>query len=406
MGCEGSRRDPTGCTITLIGRPGADIVDPASLNPKIARFLEEVRPATPCLVLDLDVVARQYRHLSEALPLARVYYAVKANPEPEIIRVLAALGSSFDVASPSEIDMCLAAGVPGSALSYGSTIKKQADIAYAYERGVRLYAFDSIGELEKIADAAPGSEVVCRILTSNEGAEWPLSRKFGCEIEMAAGLLGLSARLGLRAAGVTFHVGSQQRHPRQWDEAIALTGRLFSELASSGVELRMVNLGGGFPAHYRGTVPPIEAYAEAIMKAMDYHFGGNLPEMIIEPGRYLTGDAGVIRSEVVLVSWKCEGDDKRWVYLDVGIFGGLAEAMGEAIKYHMLTSADGGPVGPVVIAGPTCDSVDIMYEKEDYRLPLDLAIGDTVDILSAGAYTTCYSTVGFNGFGPLACYCI
>jgi ornithine decarboxylase len=365
-----------------------------------------VRPATPCLVLDLDVVADQYRHLRAALPLASVYYAVKANPAPEIVSVLAGLGASFDVASPSEIDLCLAAGVDASALSYGSTIKKARDIAYAYQRGVRLFAFDSIGELEKIAEAAPGSEVVCRILTSNEGAEWPLSRKFGCEIEMAAGLLGLAGRLGLVAAGVTFHVGSQQRHPRQWDEAIALTGRLFSELASAGVNLRMVNLGGGFPAHYRGHVPPIEAYAEAIMKAMDYHFGSNQPEMVVEPGRYLTGDAGVIRSEVVLVSWKCEGDDKRWVFLDVGIFGGLAEAMGEAIKYHILTSRDGGPVGPVVIAGPTCDSVDILYEQADYRLPLDLTSGDTVDILAAGAYTTCYSTVGFNGFGPLACYCI
>ncbi|MEA2686934.1 MAG: ornithine decarboxylase, partial [Actinomycetota bacterium] len=283
------------------------------------------------------MVAEQYRHLREALPLAKVYYAVKANPEPEIVRVLAGLGASFDVASPSEIDLCLAAGVPGSALSYGSTIKKTPDIAYAYERGVRMFAFDSIGELEKIAAVAPGSDVVCRILTSNEGAEWPLSRKFGCEIEMAAGLLGLSGRLGLVPAGVTFHVGSQQRHPRQWDEAIALTGRLFSELATAGVELKMVNLGGGFPAHYRGHVPPIEAYADAIMKAMAYHFGGNQPEMVVEPGRYLTGDAGVIRSEVVLVSWKCEGDEKRWVFLDVGIFGGLAEAMGEAIKYHMLT---------------------------------------------------------------------
>jgi ornithine decarboxylase len=357
-------------------------------------------------VLDLDVVARQYRRLSEALPAARVYYAVKANPAPEIIRALAGLGARFDVASPGEIDLCLAQGVAGSALSYGNTMKKAADIAYAYRHGVRLFAFDSIGELEKIAEAAPGSEVVCRILTSNEGAVWPLARKFGCEIEMAAGLLGLSGRLGLKPAGATFHVGSQQRHPRQWDEAIALTGRLFSELAGAGVDLRLVNLGGGFPGHYRGHVPPIEAYAEAIMKAMEYHFGDTLPEMIVEPGRYLTADAGVIRSEVVLVSWKCEGDEKRWVYLDVGVFGGLSEAMGEATKYHLLPSRQEGPVGPVVIAGPTCDSVDILYEEADYRLPLDLAIGDTVDILSAGAYTTSLSTVGFNGFGPLACYCI
>jgi len=365
-----------------------------------------VRPPTPCLVVDLEVVAAQYRRLATALPMASVYYAVKANPAPEVLRVLVQLGSSFDVASPGEVDLCLDAGASPDMLSYGSTIKKNADIAYAYGRGVRLFAFDSIGELEKIAENAPGSGVMCRILTSNEGAEWPLSRKFGCEIDMGATLLGLARPMGLDATGVMFHVGSQQRHPHQWDDALALTARLFSELADCGVDLRVVNLGGGFPATYRAHVPPIEAYADAITKAMAHHFGDQPPRTIVEPGRYIVGDAGVIRSEVVLVSRKRENDERRWVYLDVGIFGGLAEAIGEAIKYRVVTSCDGGPVGSVVLAGPTCDSVDILYERADYPLPLALTAGDTVDILSAGAYTTTYATVGFNGFEPLASYCI
>lgn len=381
------------------------VTAPAAVNPKIASFLDERRPPTPCLVVDLGVVADQYRRLANAMPWSEVFYAVKANPDPEIIGLLAGMGSSFDVASPIEVDLCLDAGARPESLSYGNTIKKPPDITYAYERGVRVFAFDAVSELEKIAELAPGSAVYCRILTSNEGAEWPLSRKFGCEIEMAADLLLLAPRLGLDPTGVVFHVGSQQRHPRQWDEAIAITARLFSELSRAGVELRVVNLGGGFPSRYRGAVPPIEAYADAITRAMTYHFGGTLPEMIVEPGRYITGEAGVIRSEVVLVSWKREGDDKRWVYLDVGIFGGLAEAMGEAIKYEIIPSRQ-GPTGPVVIAGPTCDSVDILYEHADYRLPLDLQAGDHVDILSCGAYTTTYSTVGFNGFAPLASYCI
>ncbi len=352
------------------------------------------------------MVAAHYRRLAAALPGTGVYYAVKANPAPEVLRVLAGLGSSFDVASPLEVDLALAAGAPPASLSYGSTIKKKADIAYAYGRGVRLFAFDSIGELEKLAENAPGADVMCRILTSNEGAEWPLSRKFGCEIDLAAALLGLAGPMGLHATGVMFHVGSQQRHPHQWDDALALTARLFSELADAGVDLEVVNVGGGFPATYRGHVPPIESYTETITKALVHHFGENVPRTIVEPGRYITGDAGVIRSEVVLVSRKRDDDEKRWVYLDIGIFGGLIEVMGEAIKYRVTTSRDGGLVGPVILAGPTCDSVDILYEEADYRLPLELTDGDTVDFLSAGAYTTTYATVGFNGFRPLASYCI
>ena len=380
--------------------------DAYTVNPRIARFLEEERPPTPCLVVDLEVVEEKYRRLEAALPLSTIYYAVKANPHPAVLERLVRLGSRFDVASPSEIDACLAAGAAPDTISYGNTIKKHSDIAYAFDRGVRIYAFDSIGELEKIADAAPGSEVYCRILTSNEGAEWPLSRKFGCEIEMATELLTLAPKMGLDATGVAFHVGSQQRFPRQWDEAVALTSWLFEEVAREGVQLRSVNLGGGFPAHYRGSVPEIESYCDAIMRGMTHHFGESLPQMIVEPGRYICGDAGVLRSEVILVSWKREGDDKRWVYLDVGIYGGLAEAMDESIKYNLVTSRDGGPVGPVIIAGPTCDSVDIIYEQTEYQMPLDLQPGDFVDFLSTGAYTTTYASIAFNGFPPLRDYCI
>lgn len=400
------RSEHWGPAITLIEQSAHAICASGAVNARIARFLEQAQPATPCLVIDLDVVAAQYRRLAAALPLTDIYYAVKANPAPEVLRVLVELGSSFDVASTHEVDLCLAAGAAPDSLSYGSTIKKACDIAYAYRRGVRLFAFDSIGELEKIAEHAPGSGVLCRILTSNEGAEWPLSRKFGCEIDMASTLLRLAGQMGLDATGVMFHVGSQQRDPHQWDEALVLTAELFSELADAGVDLRVVNMGGGFPAIYRTHVPPIESYAQAITQGLTNQFGDRAPRTMVEPGRYITGDAGVIRSEVVLVSRKRHDDEKRWVYLDVGIFGGLAEATGEAIRYRLVTSRDGGPVGPVVLAGPTCDSADILYERADYLLPLQLAASDTVDILSAGAYTATYATVGFNGFGPLRSYCI
>jgi ornithine decarboxylase len=359
------------------------------------------------MVFDLGAVEQKYREMEKAMPETRIYYAVKANPAPDILKLLAKLGSCFDVASLPEIDMCLAAGAKPENLSYGNTIKKERDIAAAFERGVRLYAFDSEAELEKIARAAPGARVFCRLLAGSEGAEWPLSRKFGCDHAMARELMLRAPKLGLVPFGLSFHVGSQQKDPTRWDQAVAETAKLFRELEALGVELRMVNLGGGFPARYRKRVPTIAKYVEEIRAALRRHFGNRPPEhLIMEPGRGMVGDAGVVQSEVVLISKKSAKDDKRWVYLDIGKFGGMAETMDEMIQYPIVTERDGGTAGPVVLAGPTCDSVDIMYEKADYRLPMDLKCGDRVTFLSAGAYTTTYASVAFNGFAPLKEYYI
>src|SRR5271168_494365 len=168
---------------------------------KIAQFLEDRRPATPCLVFDLDVVEENYHDIHRAMPDALIYYAVKANPAPEILERLARLGSRFDTASVAEISMALAAGAKPEHISFGNTIKKQVDIATAYALGVRLYAFDSAAELDKLAEAAPGSQVFCRILTSGVGADWPLSRKFGCDVAMAEELLKSAPGKGLTPIG-------------------------------------------------------------------------------------------------------------------------------------------------------------------------------------------------------------
>lgn len=376
------------------------------LSDAVVRFLNEVDPATPCLVIDLAVVAARYRALQQALPEAPIYYAVKANPDVALLRVLVDLGSRFDVASRAEVDACLAAGASPAAMSYGNTIKKEADIAYAYGRGVRLFACDSEQELDKLARAAPGSSVFCRILTSGGGADWPLSRKFGCDPTMASDLLVSAAGRGLDAVGVSFHVGSQQRDPGQWDAALGAAAAVFAAAAERGVALRMVNLGGGFPAHYSDPVPPISSYATAIRRSVTRHFPLVVPSLIIEPGRYIAGDSGTLLAEVVLVSRKSDSDPVRWVYLDVGIFGGLSEALNEAIRYQIRTARDGGPRGPAILAGPTCDSLDVLYERNQYQLPLDLGAGDRVAILHTGAYTHTYCSVGFNGFPPLQAYCI
>jgi ornithine decarboxylase len=375
------------------------------MTKKIERFIAEQRPATPCLIMDLDVVADNYRRLRSSVPRASIFYAVKANPAPEILKVLAKLGSSFDTASVAEIDMALATGAGPERISYGNTIKKKSDIAAAHQRGVSLYAFDSDAELGKIADAAPGSRVFCRILTSGANADWPLSRKFGCEIEMAKKLLLEAAKRDVKPYGVSFHVGSQQRDPTQWDTAVAQAAWLFRECEDKGVQLSMLNIGGGFPTRYRRTIPGITSYGSAIDDSLHRHFGNRIPDIIVEPGRQMVGSAGVIQTEVVLISKKSESDTKRWVYLDIGKFGGLAETMDEAIQYPIHSARTGAPA-PVVLAGPTCDSADILYEKADYRLPSDLEIGDKLEIRAAGAYTSTYASVAFNGFDPIKTYCV
>jgi ornithine decarboxylase len=373
------------------------------MTQRIRDFLRHRQADGPCLVVDLDVVRDNYLGFAKALPDTRVFYAVKANPAPEVLSLLAGLGSCFDTASVAEIEMVLAAGATAERISYGNTIKKERDIARAYTLGVRLYAVDCLAEVEKVARAAPGSRVFCRILCDCVGAEWPLSRKFGCESGMAVDVLEAAYRLGLEPYGISFHVGSQQRNPHAWDRALASAAAVFRECGERGLTLSMVNLGGGFPTKYLKNVPTVKAYGTAIFRALRRHFGNRIPETIVEPGRGMVGNAGVIEAEIVLVSKKSESDGVRWVYLDIGKFGGLAETMDESIRYPIRTPRDSrdGEVGPCVLAGPTCDSADVMYEREPYLLPVTLEIGDKVLIEGTGAYTATYSAVAFNGFAPL-----
>ncbi|MCJ2083626.1 type III PLP-dependent enzyme [Methylobacterium sp. J-090] len=363
----------------------------------------------PVMVLDLDVVRDNYTAFARALPDTRVFYAVKANPAPEVLRLLAEMGSCFDTASVVEVEMALAAGATADRISFGNTIKKERCIGRALKLGVRLFAVDCEAEVEKISRAAEAAgiaaadvQVFCRILCDGAGAEWPLSRKFGCVPEMAVDVLEHACRQGLHAYGVSFHVGSQQGNTEAWDGALASAATIFRECADRGIALSMVNLGGGFPTRYLKAVPGVESYGDAIFRALTKHFGNHLPETIIEPGRGMVGNAGMIEAEVVLVSKKSEAEDEiRWVYLDIGKFGGLAETMDESIRYAIRTDHDGDRTSPCVLAGPTCDSADVLYEKVPYPLPVSLSIGDKVLIEGAGAYTTTYAAVAFNGFPPL-----
>ncbi len=379
------------------------------MNERIHRFLRERQEDGPCLVVDLNIVRANYLTFREALPDSRVFYAVKANPAPEVLALLVELGSCFDVASVTELELVLNAGATPDRISYGNTIKKEKDIARAYELGVTLYATDCRADVEKIARSAPGARVFCRILCDGANAEWPLSSKFGCHPKQAADILEYAYQLGLKAHGVSFHVGSQQPNVRAWDRCLAASAEVFKECAERGLTLTLVNLGGGFPIKYLKEVPMVETYGTAILRSLRTHFGDSVPETIIEPGRGIVGDAGAIEAEVVLISEKSSGDEAmRWVYLDIGRFSGLAEAMDEAIRYSIRPAhenqEESSSLIPCVLAGPTCDSVDVLYEKKPYYLPTSLAIGDKVLIEGAGAYTATYSSIAFNGFPPLRSY--
>ena len=372
---------------------------------KMKAFADERE--TPFVVIDTKIISDSYDQLVSNFPFAKIYYAVKANPATEITELLRDKGSNFDIASIYELDKVMATGVGPERISYGNTIKKAKDIRYFYDKGVRMYATDSEADLRNIAKAAPGSKVYVRILTEGSNtADWPLSRKFGCQTDMALDLLILAKQLGLVPYGVSFHVGSQQRDIDVWDAAIAKVKVIFERLKEEdGIVLQMINMGGGFPANYIAKTNDLTTYADEIIRFLKDDFGDDLPEIILEPGRSLIANAGVLVSEVVLVSRKSRTAVERWVFTDVGKFCGLIETMDESIKFPIWTEKK-GEMEEVVIAGPTCDSADIMYEHYKYGLPLNLASGDRLYWFSTGAYTTSYSAVEFNGFPPLKAYYI
>ena len=292
----------------------------------------------------------------------------------------------------------LEAGAPASHLVHSNPVARRDHLAQAYALGVRLFVVDSAGEVAKLADAAPGSSVLVRIVTSGSGSDWPLSRKYGCRVDEAVALLVEAGRCGLDPAGVSFHVGSQQRDPHAWAAPIASAARVFAGVRAAGHHPWLLDLGGGFPARLDGEPLPVADYGRAIDAHLRAAFGADRPHTLAEPGRGVVGDAGTVVTSVVGV---VDRGGTRWVFVDAGVFTGLVETLDEAIRYRLETPGVRGPTGPCVLAGPTCDSADVLYETTPVWLPLSLAEGDELRIHAAGAYSTCYSTVGFNGFAPL-----
>ncbi|WP_407494766.1 type III PLP-dependent enzyme [Pseudooceanicola sp. MF1-13] len=367
---------------------------------RVESFIRSTVFDRPTLVIDVDRVEEQYHALKSGLGRARIHFAVKANPQREIIERLVDLGSGFDAASRAEIELCLSLGARPENISFGNTVKKVRDIEFAFNAGVTLFAADAEEELEKIAEFAPGSDVYIRLIVDASEADWPLSRKFGCARDKAVMLMDMARDLGLRPVGFSFHVGSQTKRAEMWTTTLDQVAAVWKAAVDAGHELTLLNIGGGFPAYYGEEIQRPTAYAARVMELIEERFD-NVEHVMAEPGRGLVAEAGAIAAEVLLVSQKSDNDLHRWVYLDIGKFSGLAETMDEAIRYQFLTDRDHEATGPCILAGPSCDSADVLYEKRPVELPVGLRSGDRFIIRNCGAYTSTYASVGFNGFPPL-----
>ncbi|GGE47329.1 type III PLP-dependent enzyme [Actibacterium pelagium] len=382
---------------TVTGFVGLPVISSAE---RLEQFIRMSDFDHPTLVVDSSAIVGQYHALKSGLGRAKIHYAVKANPEREIVRKLAAEGCGFDAASRAEIELCLSQGAAPEDISFGNTIKRPRDIAFAYQAGIALFAADAEEELHKLAEHAPGAKVYIRVVVENTEADWPLSRKFGCAPEKVLSLLGMVRDLGLVPHGLSFHVGSQTREPVMWTGVLDQVAAVWRDAQAAGFDLQLLNIGGGFPADYGQGEVPHSTYAAEVMRMVEARFD-NVPVIMAEPGRGLVAEAGMIAAEVLLVSKKSDTDTYRWVYLDIGKFSGLAETMDEAIRYQFITDRDHEMTGPCVLAGPSCDSADVLYEKRPVQLPVGLCAGDRLIIRACGAYTSTYSSVGFNGFPPL-----
>lgn len=351
---------------------------------------------TPFLIMDLDILKENYNRIKNIYEGIQVFYAVKANSNVRIIETLRDMGSSFDVASRGEIEKLLSLNISPKRMSFGNTIKKETHIAFAHEIGIEYFAVDSEMELEKIARNAPGSKVYGRIQTNSMDSDWPLSRKFGTDIDHVQELMIKAKEYGLIPFGVNFHVGSQTLNKFSWKQALLEVADIFITLKENhGIELQLINLGGGMPIQHTKPIPTVEEIGEIIKTTIEDNFSDfpNL-KLFIEPGRSMVGNIGTLVSEVILRSNK---QKQEWLFIDSGIFHGLFETI-EDFRYEIIIPEKANEeLSTFTLAGPTCDSIDIIYDEVE--LPESTTLGDLLFFKNAGAYTVEYST-SFNGINP------
>jgi ornithine decarboxylase len=363
---------------------------PDQLTFDLARILAK-RHGTPLLALSRRRLLSNFNELRTGLPNVQIYYAIKANPHRDILRLLSQAGSRFDVSSMQEITMARHAGSPAEDLLYTKPVNKPEELRFAYAAGIRWFVVDNELEIAKLAECAPAANILVRLRVSTRDAIVDLSYKFGAQMDDVLRLLQLARRAKLRPRGLSFHVGSQCTNPFAYAEAIGNCRKLFNLAASKRIVLDTLDIGGGFPVAYVETVMPIDRFTEPIADVLEKYF--DQCRVIAEPGRFLVANAVWLITQVI-------GKSKRggipWYYIDEGLYGSFSGKLFDKCDYA-IQSEGNSERELCVIAGPTCDSLDVLYTD---RAIAPLEVGDLLIVPGMGAYTNASAST-FNGF-PLA----
>jgi ornithine decarboxylase len=376
---------------SLLGRSGDDAPE---LDPHQDPFSEAAirhlvsRYGSPLFIIDAERVRAQYRRLAAALPGVDLHYALKPLPHSAVINTLAAEGSYFDLATNGEVDLMRRLKIAPERCIHTHPIKRDSDIRTALAYGVKRFVVDNPDELRKFVKFRSRAELLIRVSFRSADAVVDLSRKFGCAQEDAESLFRLAAELRIRVAGLSFHAGSQAADSRRMVSAIGICATLLEHAAAAGHPASILDIGGGFPVDYLGRAQPIEEFCAPIREALE-----RLPRhirIIAEPGRYLSAPAAIA---VASVMGRAERDGQWWYYLDDGLYGSYSGQIYDHSVYPVEVLA-AGPTYPSVLAGPTCDSIDVIREK--LELP-KLKMGDLVVGRAMGAYTWA-SASDFNFF--------
>nr|VFK18588.1 MAG: ornithine decarboxylase [Candidatus Kentron sp. LPFa] len=338
---------------------------------------------TPLVVISKRELTENFRHLQAALPGIRLHYAVKANPTPDLLQVLGDAGSGFDIASLGEFNRLSALGIPAKDIIYTNPIKRLSEIESAYKAGVDTFFYDNLSELDKIAEAAPSAQVMLRLSVNNPNCVVDLGAKFGCTHHEAEALLMAALERGLTTRGLCFHVGSQTSIPIPYLEMTVVCRDLFNKMALAGHPLRTLDIGGGFPVSYKTPMMSPDSFCKPIRETIRGYFPNT--EIIAEPGRAICATAALL---IMRVIGKSRRQGITWYYLDDGLYGTLSGLVFDKTNYDFQCVGTENPE-PCVLAGPTCDSFDIIAKNE--FMPR-LEVEDMVLVHNVGAYSTAHAT--------------
>jgi ornithine decarboxylase len=364
--------------------PGQDPFEERSIRHLVARY------GSPLFILDAERVRAQYRKLAAALPGVDLYYAVKSLPHPAIIRTLRDAGACFDLATNGEVELVRRLSVDSRRCIHTHPIKRDGDIRTALSFGVTRFVVDNPDEIRKFVAFKGSASLLIRIAFHSTDAVCNLSRKFGCEPDEVRSLLALARKSGIKVDGLSFHAGSQARGPGMHVEAIEVCRRLIAAAAADGHELRLLDIGGGFPVDYLDPAMDIEEFCAPIRRALEPLQGAGF-EVIAEPGRYLSAPSAIVVSSVMGRALRA---GRWWYYLDDGLYGSYSGRMFDHAAYPLKALVPPGPLRPSVLAGPTCDSIDVI--DDTLELP-ELEVNDLIVGREMGAYTWATSSE-FNFF--------